>query len=196
MPCRMIEWVCPPQTSMIAHCPVVAAWIRSSRPRARPGSPNSSRYLTAPTPPGGRPVRPAELLLEDAEPLERRQGLAGRLLVQPLDGEADVDDDVLADLRLGEVGEADLLADAAEVDLRHGMPSSSCTDTTRPGTARHIVGSCPGAQRRWSRRFERTCADGHLSQGQAPVVGGDLFVDEDRQAVLGQRPGWPRAGRG
>ena len=30
MPCRMIEWVWPPQTSIIAHFWVVAAWLWSS----------------------------------------------------------------------------------------------------------------------------------------------------------------------
>ena len=47
MPCRMIEWVCPPQTSMIAQRRVVAAWIWSSSCLASSGSLNSSRYFMA-----------------------------------------------------------------------------------------------------------------------------------------------------
>jgi hypothetical protein len=54
MPCRMIEWVCPPQTSIIAHGRVVAAWISSSSRRARSGLLNSSRYFMMRLPPAGR----------------------------------------------------------------------------------------------------------------------------------------------
>ena len=53
MPWRMIEWVWPPHTSMIAHGRVVTAWIRSSSRAARAGSANSSRYFTA-VPPASR----------------------------------------------------------------------------------------------------------------------------------------------
>ena len=45
MPCRMIECVWPPQTSIIAHGRVVSAWIWSTRRLARSGSLNSSRYF-------------------------------------------------------------------------------------------------------------------------------------------------------
>ena len=38
------------------------------------------------------------------------------------DGEAHVDDDVVAELDLGQVGEAGVLAHAAEVHLAHGQP--------------------------------------------------------------------------
>ena len=37
MPCRMIECVWPPHTSMIAHGRVVASWIRSSSRGPAPG---------------------------------------------------------------------------------------------------------------------------------------------------------------
>ena len=45
MPLRMIEWVWPPHTSMIAQSRVVLWWISSKRRRASPGSLNSSRYF-------------------------------------------------------------------------------------------------------------------------------------------------------
>ncbi len=45
MPCRMIEWVCPPQTSIIAQGWVVTAWIWSISFLASSGLLNSSRYF-------------------------------------------------------------------------------------------------------------------------------------------------------
>ena len=44
-------------------------------------------------------------------------------LVQPADREAHVDDDVVPDLDLGQVGQAGVLANAAEIDLAHGQPA-------------------------------------------------------------------------
>src|ERR1019366_8270385 len=41
------------------------------------------------------------------------------LLVDPAEGEADVDDDIITDLCLGHVGQAGFLEDAAEIDLAH-----------------------------------------------------------------------------
>ena len=61
----------------------------------------------------------AELLFEDAELLEVRERLLRRLLVQALDGEADVHDHVLPDDRVGDVGQADIFGHAAEVDVGH-----------------------------------------------------------------------------
>jgi len=51
MPCRMIEWVCPPQTSIIAQCWVVTAWIWSS---SRLISSDESSRCRASTSPIGR----------------------------------------------------------------------------------------------------------------------------------------------
>jgi hypothetical protein len=51
----MIEWVWPPQTSIMAQGRVVTAEIWSTSLRARSGLLNSSRYFTAPLLPVGRP---------------------------------------------------------------------------------------------------------------------------------------------
>ncbi len=68
---------------------------------------------------GGQLEPVAELLLEHPEVLEFGQCAHRGLLVKALDREADVDDDVLADLGVGYVLQADVLRDAAEVDDRH-----------------------------------------------------------------------------
>ena len=145
-PCRMIEWVCPPQTSIIAQGWVAVAWMSSSSRLASSGSWNSSRYFIAGLP--LRPVRPgcrclhagrqvgsrqsgllgraaplvAELGVELAHLAEEVQGLQGGLLVEPLEGEPDVHDRVLTDLQVGDVLQADLLGDPAEVHLRDPGP--------------------------------------------------------------------------
>ena len=122
MPCRMIEWVCPPQTSIIAQGRVTVAWMSSSRRSASSGSWNSSRYFTSvssspvgvgPSPAAGLLGGPAplvaELRVELAHLPEELERLQRRLLVEALQREADVDDGVLADLEVGHVGQADLL---------------------------------------------------------------------------------------
>ena len=103
MPCRMMVWVCPPQTSIRAQGRVTVAWMSSSSRRASSGSWNSSMYFTdssrapssatavphGPSPPTGRRFPGvAELLLQQAEFVEEFERLPGRLLVQPLQGEA------------------------------------------------------------------------------------------------------------
>ena len=131
-PCRMIEWVWPPQTSIIAQGWVAVAWMSSSSRLASSGSWNSSRYFID-MPPAGRarsgraghagllggasPVV-AELGVELAHLAEDLERLQRRLLVEALQGEADVHDGVLADLEVRHVGQAHLLGHAAEVDLR------------------------------------------------------------------------------
>src|SRR6266511_1661155 len=121
MPCRTIVWVWPPQTSMRVHGRVVAAWISSSRRRARTGSGTrrgtSRRHL-----PAGQ--GDADLLLDGvAHGAEHVQGALRLRLVDLADGEADVDDHVVADLGPGNVGQAGLLADAAVLDHRHRQPT-------------------------------------------------------------------------
>ncbi|CAM5687651.1 hypothetical protein SAFG77S_04910 [Streptomyces afghaniensis] len=116
MPCRMIEWVCPPHTSIRAHGRVAVARISSSSRRASSGSLNSSMYFT--------PFRllrrllpgVAELLLQQPQFLEQLQRGQGRLLVQALEREADVHDDVLAHPHLGHVLQTRLFLHSAEVD--------------------------------------------------------------------------------
>ncbi len=181
MPCRMIEWVCPPQTSIIAQGWVVTAWIWSSSLRARSGLLNSSRYFMI------RPFRiaacfaaaeaVAELLLEDAELLEVGQRLQRRLLVEPLDGEADVDDDVFADLRVRDVLQAD-----APCGRRRSRPRPSAC--RRP---RRCSGSARGPPGTWcllSPIHSAECADQQLTERDAAVVGRQQPWPQDREAPL------------
>src|SRR4051794_3184641 len=63
--------------------------------------------------------RVAELLVHQPEPFELGQGLQRGPFVEPLDGEPDVHDHVVADPDVRQVLQADVLADAAEVDLGH-----------------------------------------------------------------------------
>ncbi len=110
-PWRMIECVWPPQTSIIAHGlggdgvdlveqrpgeVGVAELVEVLHGRASFAGP-AGRLAGF----GGEREPVAELLLEDPELLEGREGSLGGRLVEPLDGEADVDDDVLADRRRG-----------------------------------------------------------------------------------------------
>ena len=64
----------------------------------------------------------AELGVELAHLPEELERLQRRLLVEALQGEADVDDRVLADLEVGHVLQAHLLGHAAEVHLRDPRP--------------------------------------------------------------------------
>src|SRR6266540_2519168 len=84
IPLRMIECVCPPQTSMIAQGRVVIRRISSNRRAARSGSRYSSRYFMLPLRAG------VELLVEHAQAVEQLQRLKRGLLVEPGDREADV----------------------------------------------------------------------------------------------------------
>ena len=137
-PCRMIEWVWPPQTSIIAQGWVAVRWMSSSSRLASSGSLNSSRYFIArlrpavspapasvPVGPGqpgllGRPAPVvAELGVQLAHLPEELERLQRGLLVEALQGEPDVHDRVLADLEVRDVGQAHLLGHAAEVHLRH-----------------------------------------------------------------------------
>ena len=85
----------------------------------RPGQ--RGRVLQSP------PARPSVEELEDLRRL---------LLVDDADGEADVDEHVVADLRLGHVGEADLLDDAAEAHPAHRHAAA--------GSSVDLQRSCPG----------------------------------------------------
>ena len=51
--------------------------------------------------------------------LQIPEHLVRLFLIDPAEGEADVDDDVIANLGLGHVGEAGFLEDAAEIDFAH-----------------------------------------------------------------------------
>ena len=57
----------------------------------------------------------AELVLKDSSLLEEPEGLQRGILVNLADGDAHVDDRVVADLDLGDVCETNLLDDTAEV---------------------------------------------------------------------------------
>ena len=131
----MIEWVWPPQTSIIAQGCVAVAWMSSSSRLASSGSWNSSRYFIA-SPPvvgvaccrssgrqpgllGGPAPVVAELGVELTHLPEQLERLQRGLLVEALQGEADVHDRVLADLEVRDVRQAHLLGHAAEVHLRH-----------------------------------------------------------------------------
>ncbi len=77
-----------------------------------------------------------------SSPISRRclEYLHGFALVDQADGEADMDQHVVADLGLRHVGEIDLLDDAAEIDARrpHQRIVSRHAREDRPGIARHI----------------------------------------------------------
>ena len=131
MPCRMIECVWPPQTSMIAHGRVVAAWISSSSLRGQLGVAELVEVLHRAAPRRAvrgcrscrrRPCRgtPA-CLAASANPSPNSSSstpscskfasvAVRRLLVEPLQREPDVHDDVLADLDVRDVLQAHLLA--------------------------------------------------------------------------------------
>ena len=52
---------------------------------------------------------------------EQLEGLPGRLLVDDRQGEAHVDEDIVAGPGLGQVGEGDVPEDAAEVDAARAL---------------------------------------------------------------------------
>src|SRR5487761_2046954 len=113
MPLRMMEWVWPPQTSMMAHGRVTILRISEAMRWAMAPSRNSFTYFI------GRPLVFSQFLVEHAELLKQLQALAGGFLVDPVQREADMHDGVLAHLNIGDVLEADGLGDAAEVHLAH-----------------------------------------------------------------------------
>ena len=99
MPLRMIEWVCPPQTSMSAHGRVAAALdLVSRRARERRVAELVEVLHDASALLARVRRRPTELLLEHAELVEQRERLERRGLVELGDGEAGVDDRVVADV--------------------------------------------------------------------------------------------------
>ena len=61
----------------------------------------------------------AELFIEHAHGAEEAQRLLGGCFVELGDGEADMDDRVVADLDFGHIGQADLFFDAGKIDLAH-----------------------------------------------------------------------------
>ena len=153
MPCRMIECVCPPQTSIIAQGRVVTAWIWSSSRLARSGSLNSSRYFIAPAAPllrrghvqpglPGGDGRTRRRTPPRASPSRSKLGerLLRRLLVEALDREADVHDDVLADRRRrGCTAGRPPCGPRRSRRRPSGCRRRSLRLSTRPGTARHMA---------------------------------------------------------
>ena len=135
MPCRMIECVWPPQTSMIAQRWLVVGLDLVDELAGQSGSLNSSRYfMTSPRNSIGLGdaagfARPA-CLAASSNPspnsslsTPRCSNSASvahrRLLVETLDRETHMDHHVFADLGVGYVLQADVLLDAAEVDDGH-----------------------------------------------------------------------------
>ena len=110
MPLRMIEWVWPPQTSISAHGRVTVAAMSSSSRRGEHRVGELVEVLHA----------AAQLAVEDARPSRIRARVSwadsssSRVMAKPTCTIV-----VLADLQVGHVGQADLLAHAAEVDGAH-----------------------------------------------------------------------------
>ena len=133
MPWRMIEWVWPPHTSMIAQRRVVTAWIWSMSRLARSGSLNSSRYFMTRLQvravcvgdvdtrlPRSDRESVAELLLEHAQLLEVSERPLRRLLVETSGWRSRRARSTYSpSCDVGHVLQADVLAHAAEVDLGH-----------------------------------------------------------------------------
>ncbi len=96
MPLRMMEWVCPPQTSMMAHGRVVMRAMSSKSRRASSGSRNSSRYFMSDSVRcAGRFGVDVQLLFQHAHLLEEFEGFLCGRFVQLGDGEADMDDRIV-----------------------------------------------------------------------------------------------------
>src|SRR5581483_6844414 len=101
MPLRIRVCVWPPHTSMIVHGRVTVATISARRRRASCGSRYSSTYFIAPLLGRG--------LLQEAEDALCLLG------IEPANGDAGVDDDVLAGPRIGHARQADAALDAGEL---------------------------------------------------------------------------------
>ena len=127
-PKRTMACVCPPQTSMIFQGRVVSRAISPANRRAASASRYSSTYFMAAAPPRPRPRPlvqgggPLDLLVDLADLVEVREYLLRLLLIDAADGEAHVDDHVIAHDRFGRVGQADFLGDAAKLHLAHRQP--------------------------------------------------------------------------
>src|SRR5271165_2432713 len=103
-PLLTMVWVWPPQISMIVHERVTFPRIACASCSAAFWSRYSLRNFT-------------EFLFQASEFFEVLEDSFGLGLVDHTDGETDVDEDILADLGLRSVGQVDVFADAAEVDL-------------------------------------------------------------------------------
>ena len=120
-----------------------------------------------------------------AQELERPERL---LLVDLADREADVDDDVVAELDLRDVGQAGLLADAAEVDLAHPQAGVVADLDDLAGDAEAHGAFLLRRDGRWRRRprsggCHPRGGDGRLAIADPAVVDRDLVVDVDVEAV-------------
>ena len=107
-----MAWVWPPQTSISVHGRVAIAGDRGGEAAGGVGVAILVEELHC-----ALRLAPSSASML-ADPLEMREDAAGLGLVDDGDGEADMDEHVVADLGLGRVGEVDLLDDAAEIDAR------------------------------------------------------------------------------
>src|SRR5262245_46907421 len=105
-PWRTMECVCPPQTSMSTHGRVVAARIASRSRLTAAGARYSSRNFIAGF---------LADVFEFPRLGEQREHSLRLGLVEPGQGEADVNQRVLADGDVGDVFQAHALGDAAEI---------------------------------------------------------------------------------
>ena len=104
-------------------------------------------------------------------------------LVDARQGEADVDEHVLADLHLGHVLQADALADAAEIDLAHEHVVLAVGLDHFAGNAEAHEQAPSGCIEHDGRR------DRQLAQAQAAVVGRHQAMAVDAKAVAAQPRG-------
>src|SRR6202023_1906145 len=106
MPFLTMEWVCPPQTSMMTQGLVCTRWISSTIFRATRPSRYSSRYfigaLLLATLVHDRRVQLSELV----QLFQHLIGARGFFLIYLADGKADVHQDVFADPSIGHVVQA------------------------------------------------------------------------------------------
>src|SRR5450631_25233 len=103
-PLLTMVWVCPPQISMTVQGRVTFFHICRDSCSAAFWSRYSLRNFT-------------EFLLKSTEFFQILEDALRFVLVNHADGEADVNENIFSNFRFGNVGEADLFADAAEVDL-------------------------------------------------------------------------------
>src|SRR5579864_8199363 len=103
----LLTMVCvwPPQISMMVHGRVTLSWIAWANCSAAFWLRYSLRNFT-------------ELLFQAAEFFEVLEDTVRFLFVDDADGEADVDENVFTDFGFRRVGEVNVFADTAEVDLR------------------------------------------------------------------------------
>src|SRR5512140_1010934 len=139
-PLLTIVWVWPPQISMIVHGRVTFWRIATANCSAAFGSRYSLRNFT-------------EFLFYCAHLLEYLEDALCFVLVDHTDGESDMDEDIFSDFRFGSVGQTDIFANAAEVDLANAEgdvasvddfdhPSRNCKTHERTSAAEAAIFFC------------------------------------------------------